>query len=140
MRKAGASEVIVASDLTFHAQVREMTGGDGAAAVIEIAGKPTFKSSVRSLRSGGRMVVVGNVDPGDVPFNPAMSILKELDFIGSAHATLSDLRKVVDLVARGEIAPDIEAYLPVAEAAKAHEMMEERTTSGRVVLVHGDGA
>ena len=140
LRKAGASEVIVAPDLTFHAQVREMTGGDGAAAVIEIAGKPTFKSSVRSLRSGGRMVVVGNVDPGDVPFNPAMSILKELDFIGSAHATLSDLRKVVDLVARGEIAPDIEAYLPVAEAAKAHEMMEERTTSGRVVLVHGDGA
>ena len=140
LRKAGASEVIVAPDLTFHAQVREMTGGDGAAAVIEIAGKPTFKSSVRSLRTGGRMVVVGNVDPGDVPFNPAMSILKELDFIGSAHATLSDLRKVVDLVARGEIAPDIEAYLPVAEAAKAHEMMEERTTSGRVVLVHGDGA
>lgn len=135
---AGAADVIVAPDFSFHKQVRELTSGNGADAVIEIAGKPTFNSSVRSLRGGGRMVVVGNVDPGAVPFNPAIAILKELDFIGSAHATLSDLKRVVDLVARGEIEPEISAFLPIEKVAEAHRMMEDRSTSGRVVLLHDD--
>lgn len=136
LRAAGATEVIVSPDMSFHKQVRDMTGGEGADAVIEIAGKPTFNSSVRSLRAGGRMVIVGNVDPGAVPLNPAMSILKELDFIGSAHATLADLKKVIDLVARGVIEPEIAAFVPAEEAARAHQIMEDRATSGRVVLTH----
>lgn len=138
LRAAGASEIVVSADMSFHRQVRDMTGGEGADAVIEIAGKPTFNSSVRSLRAGGRMVIVGNVEPGAVSLNPAMSILKELDFIGSAHATLADLQKVVDLVARGEIEPEIAAFVPVEEAARAHQMMEDRATSGRIVLTHED--
>jgi D-arabinose 1-dehydrogenase-like Zn-dependent alcohol dehydrogenase len=138
LRDSGAAEVIVAPDLSFHKAVRDLTGGEGADAVIEIAGKPTFNSSVRSLKAGGRMVIVGNLDPGNVPLNPAMAILKEIDFLGSAHATLFDLRKVVDLVVRGEIAPDIADFVPVQEVSRAHRMMEERKVSGRVVLLHDD--
>lgn len=136
LRAAGASEVIVAEDMNFHQRVRELTGGLGVDGVIEIAGRPTFHSSVRALRAGGRMVIVGNVDPGSVPLNPAMSILKELDFIGSAHATLDDLAKVIDLVERGKINPEIAEFVPVAEAERAHRIMEDRSVSGRVVLVH----
>jgi acryloyl-coenzyme A reductase len=136
LKAAGAAEVIVSRDFVFHREVRELTGGQGADAVIEIAGTPTFNSSVRSLRGGGRMVIVGNVDPGNVPLNPAMAILKELDFIGSAHATLSDLTRVIDLVARGEIEPEIAAFVPLSDVAEAHRIMEDRSTSGRVVLVH----
>jgi acryloyl-coenzyme A reductase len=137
LREVGATDVVVAPDHVFYKRVRELTGGEGAAAVIEIAGRPTFHSSARSLKAGGRMIVVGNVDPGDAPFNPALAILKELEFIGSAHATVADLEKVIDLVARGEIEPEIAAYIPIDEAARAHAIMEQRLTSGRVVLTHG---
>ena len=95
LRAAGADEVLVSPALDFHRAVRDLTGGQGADAVIEIAGRPTFAASVRALRAGGRMVIVGNVDPGPVPFNPAMAILREMEFIGSGHATLGDLQKVV---------------------------------------------
>ncbi|SEF15588.1 D-arabinose 1-dehydrogenase, Zn-dependent alcohol dehydrogenase family [Rhizobiales bacterium GAS191] len=138
LQDSGAAEVIVAPDLSFHKAVRDLTRGEGADAVIEVVGKPTFNSSVRSLKAGGRMVIVGNLDPGNVPLNPAMAILKEIDFLGSAHATLADLRKVVDLVVRGEIAPDIGDFVPVQEVSRAHRMMEERKVSGRVVLLHDD--
>jgi len=138
LRQAGASEIVVAPDMAFHKQIRELTGGEGADAVIEIAGKPSFNSSVRSIRAGGRMVIVGNVDPGSVQLNPAMAILKEIDLLGSAHATLADLKKVIDLVERGLIEPEIADFMPVEEAARAHRLMEERATSGRVVLVHKD--
>ena len=137
--EAGAADVIVAPDLSFHRQVRELTGGEGADCVIEIAGRPTFSSSVRSIKAGGRVVLVGNVDPGDVALNPALAVLKEIDFLGSAHATLADLARVIDLVARGEIEPEISAFVPAEEAGRAHAMMEERATAGRVILVHGGG-
>jgi acryloyl-coenzyme A reductase len=137
LHEAGASEVIVSVDLSFHKKVRELTGGEGVNAVIEIAGRPTFESSVRSIKAGGRMVLVGNVDPGPVPLNPAMAILKEIDFIGSAHATVADLQKVIDLVSSGEITPDIAEFVPIKDAAHAHRLMEERKATGRVVLVHG---
>jgi acryloyl-coenzyme A reductase len=140
LREAGAAEVIVAPDFNFHRQVRELTNGRGADGVIEIAGAPTFAASTRALRLGGRLVMVGNVAPGNVALNPAVSILREIDIIGSGHATVSDLQAVIDLVARGEIAPEIAARFPVEQAGEAHQLMESRGTTGRVLLMHAEAA
>ncbi len=136
LRAAGADEVVVTGDRPFHAAVRDLTAGQGVAAVIEITGTPTFGSSLRCLRPGGRLVVVGNVQPGNVPFNPAVGILKEIELVGSSHATLDDLVRVTDLVIRGRIRPEIAAVLNVAEAASGHEMVESKQHSGRIVLSH----
>jgi len=136
LRKAGADEVIVTPDCEFHERVRAATAGEGAAAVIEIAGAPTFASSIRSVRAGGRVVLVGNVAPGRVAFNPAVSILKEIEFIGSGHAVLTDLREVINLVEHQRLAPPIAATLPLTEAASAHRLLESRSTIGRYVLTH----
>jgi acryloyl-coenzyme A reductase len=133
---AGADEIIVSPELEFHKAVREKTDGEGADAVIEIVGARTFNSSIRSLRAGGRLVLVGNLAPGNVPLNPAMAVLKELQLIGSGHATLADLQAVMALVQRGRISPEVAARMPVAEAAQAHRLLDNRAISGRVVLLH----
>lgn len=137
LRAAGADEVIVTRDCLFHDQVRAASAGEGAAAVIEIAGKPTFHSSVRALRPGGRLVMVGNVDPGNVSLNPAISILKEIELIGSAHSVVSELVQVVDLVRRKRFVPLLAAVMPIRDAAAAHTLLEERSAIGRIVLTHG---
>ena len=134
IRAAGADAVIVSSDLPFHKAVKEETDGQGVAAVIEITGTPTFASSVRSLRPGGRLVVVGNVQPGAVPFNPTLGILKEIELVGSSHATLDDLVRVTELVASGRLRPYIAAVFDVENAGQGHAAMENRGTVGRVVL------
>lgn len=137
LKTAGADHVVIAGEGGgFHKEVRDLTDGVGVDCVLEIAGTPTFPSSVRALRAGGRMVVIGNVDPGNWPFNPALSILKELEFIGSAHATLNDLRKIIRIVAAGKVRPQIGRVMPVAQAAEAHRAMEAKEITGRVVLMH----
>jgi acryloyl-coenzyme A reductase len=75
--------------------------------------------------------------PGTVALNPAISILKEIELIGSAHAVVSDLLQVVDLVKRRRLAPLIAATMPIAQAAAAHGMLESRSAIGRIVLTHG---
>lgn len=136
LKLAGADHVVLAGEGSFHKEVRDLTDGAGVDCVLEIAGAPTFPSSVRTLRPGGRMVVVGTVDPGNWPFNPALSILKELEFIGSAHATLNDLRKIIRIVAEGKVKPQIGRVMPIAAAAEAHRAMEAKEITGRVVLMH----
>lgn len=137
LRAAGVDEVIVAPDNRFHEQVREASGGEGAAAVVEITGAPTFDSSIRCLRPGGRLVLVGNVSPGKVALNPAVSILKEIEVIGSAHAVFGDLTQVIDLVRRKRLSPIIAHTMLWTETAAAHRFVESRSSIGRVVLTHG---
>ena len=137
LKEAGAHHVIAAPEGQFHKMVRELTDGVGVDAVIEIAGKPTFASSLRSLAPGGRLVAVGNVQPGSVQLNPALPILKEIEVVGSGHALVSDLRRVVDLVASGLVRPRIAERIPVRDAAQAHALLGAHTVSGRVVLTHG---
>jgi acryloyl-coenzyme A reductase len=80
------------------------------------------------------LVMVGNVDPGSVEFNPALAILKEIEILGSGHGSVSDLSDVIDLVAEGKIMPEIAAFASPKEVSRAHTMMEERSVAGRVIL------
>lgn len=132
---AGADAVLICGADGFHKALKA-SDPNGADAVIEIAGAVTFASSLRCLKPGGRLVLVGNVEPRGVQLNPGLAILRELEIIGSCHATVADLHKVVDLVRRGLIAPEIGAVMPVAQAAAAHRLLQDRQTSGRIVLTH----
>lgn len=136
VREAGADEVLVAGDEPFHPEVRKLTGGRGVEAAIEIAGTPTFRSSVGSLVAGGRLVAVGNVKPGTAPFNPAIAILKEIEIVGSGHALVSDLQRLVAMLERGLLRPRIAKRFKLANADQAHEALADRSLSGRIVLVH----
>jgi len=136
LRDAGAAAVIVSPDQQFHEQVRVLTRGAGADGVIEIAGSPTFRSSIRSLRAGGRLVFVGNVVPGPVHLNPAVPILKEIELVGSGHVTRADLERVLQLVADGRISPTIAARFPRDDAIEAHRRLDDRSSTGRMVLLH----
>ncbi len=50
-----------------------------------------------------------------------------------------DLTAVLDLLARGEIAPVIGKRLALSEAAHAHDLLERSTVTGKIVLICADG-
>lgn len=134
LRQAGADEILVASDLQFAQSVKSLTKGHGVDVVLEIIGSLTFKESVRSLAVGGRLVMVGNLETRPVDFMPGLMILKELEFIGSYATTPDELTQAFHLVEVGSIKPMLAATLPLAQAAKAHEMLFEREVTGRLAL------
>jgi acryloyl-coenzyme A reductase len=103
LREAGAHHVLTMSADGFHRGVRDLAGGAGADAVIEIAGVATFDSSLRSLAPGDRLVTVGNIQPGTAPLHRALTILKEIEIVGSGHALVADLARLIELVTRGRV-------------------------------------
>ena len=132
LRAAGADEVVVtAGDVP--GTVKRLTSG-GADLVVETVGARAFDASVRSLRPGGRVVLVGNVDGRDIRLQPGLAILKELEVIASAGCTRPELREVLALVEAGAVRPEISSVLPLSAAAEAHGLVERRAATGRVVL------
>ena len=131
---AGADEVVVAPDLEFAAEVRRLTGGDGAQVAIEIVGSATFAQTVKVMAPGGRVVVVGNLESGTISLNPGLVIVKELEIIGAYATTAGELETALGLTHAGKLSPYVSDVLPLGDAAKAHARLENREVAGRLVL------
>lgn len=135
----GADDVIVAPDLRFARRVKELTAGVGADAVLEIVGALTMPESLHAVRTGGRVVVLGNVDGRPSEVRPAHLIMKEISLIGTKSCTEAELAEVMALLSEGRLTLDITEARPLSAAAEIHREMEKRAVAGRIVMrVHGE--
>lgn len=126
----GADEVIVSAPDAIHKQVVPTVH-----LALDLVGVPTINSAMRTLRPGGRLVVVGNVTQERVEVNPGYLIVKEITLAGSALASRDDLRQVFAWVAEGKLRPVIAGRRPLEEAAAAQAALSDKRIIGRQVLV-----
>ena len=142
-RGAGADEVVVGYE-GFAERVRELSGGEGAAVVYDGVGRTTFAAGLTALRPTGRMVVYGAAsgqpDPLQVQQLAAHgSLYVQRPTLATYTRTPQLLRElagaVLDLVAAGRLDVRIGARHPLADARRAHEDLEGRRTTGKVLLL-----
>jgi NADPH2:quinone reductase len=143
-RKAGAEEVVVYTKADFEAEARRITGGEGTSVVYDSVGKDTFDRSLKCLRRRGMMVLFGQssgpvppVDPQRLASGGSLYLTRPTlgSYITTRNELLSRAGAVLDMVRKGELEVRIEAELPLAQAAKAHEMLASRKTTGKIILV-----
>ncbi|MGX6448511.1 NADPH:quinone oxidoreductase family protein [Patulibacter sp. S7RM1-6] len=141
-RRCGADEV-VRSDGPWLDEVRARTDGRGVHVVIDPVGGDRFTDSLRSLRIGGRLVVVGFTG-GSIPtMKVNRLLLRNLTVTGIAMDVMEreqpgTLRRVRDAVQgladAGAIRPLVGARYPFDRAADALRALEERAAIGKVVV------
>ncbi|MBX3093759.1 MAG: alcohol dehydrogenase catalytic domain-containing protein [Cryobacterium sp.] len=130
---AGASDVIVDPDRRFAEELRTRHGRR-ADLVCDVVGAPTLRESLRSVRTGGRVVVVGNVLGTEATIPPAYLILKEISLLGTKSCTRQEMLAVLELVRAGTIsASDVDIH-PFSEIPALHQQMEREGISGRAVV------
>lgn len=134
LEAAGASEVVVAPELEFASEIKVRTGGHGADAVVDIVGARTLQASIHAVRSGGRVIVLGNVNGLAAEIRPAHFILKEIDLIGTKSCTTGDIDAAMALISSGDLAVDVGEQIPLARAADLHRRMESNTGAGRLLI------
>lgn len=140
-REAGADEV-VRSDGPWKDQAKEISGG-GVDVVVDPVGGDRFTDSLRSLREGGRVIVVGFTG-GSIPeVRVNRLLLNNTEVIGSGWGAYvlgkPDLnREIGDAVDRlirdGSIRPRVGARFALEQAADALELIDGRRATGKVVL------
>lgn len=144
-RQAGADQVTGYEE--FRTVTREVTGGAGAAAVYDGVGQATFDDSLASLRPRGYMVLYG-ASSGPVPpfelqrLNTGGSLFITRPTLASYIATRDELlRRAYDLfrwIADGKLTVRIGNRYPLAGAARAHEDLASRRTTGKLLLLPGE--
>ena len=142
-RDAGASDVIVYSRVDFDTEARRLTGGRGVDVVYDSVGAATFDRSLNALRPRGMLVLFGNSSGQVPPFDPYILGAKGSLFLTRpgllAHlATRDEILEragaVFDWVMKGEMRVRIDRVLPLEDAGRAHELLESRQTTGKMLL------
>lgn len=118
----------------FVAECKKLTDKRGVDAVIEHVGGDVFAASIRAVRAGGRIVTCG----ATAGFHPAIDLrhifFRQVEVLGSTMGSKADLLVVLGHIAAGRLSPVVHDVLPLARAADAHRLLEERKAFGRVVL------
>lgn len=107
-----------------------------ADAVLDTVAGPLFEPLVNALRANGRYCIIGAVAGGAVHFD-AWSLLDGRTLTGYTTEDVSgeDLRSATRELLDLNLTVPAPTVLPLAEAARAHALLEQRAVRGRVVLV-----
>ena len=115
-------------------EVRNWTNKRGVDIVIDHVGTNTWKSSVQSLCRGGKLVTCGATTGYTAEIDLRVLFFKQLSLLGSTMGTMDEMRDAWEAVNRGQIRPVIDRVLPMSQLAEAHELIETRSITGKIVL------
>lgn len=141
----GADLAIDHREQDFVALVREASGGAGADVVLDVVGAAYLTDNVRVLARGGRLVVIGlqRGRRGELDLATLMSrratvtgtTLRSRPAAEKAAVVTAVRDHVWPMVDDGRVRPLIHARIPLAEAQRAHDLLESGDVFGKVLLV-----
>jgi NADPH2:quinone reductase len=140
-RDAGADHV-VRSDGAWKDEAKQLSDG-GVDVVLDPVGGDRFTDSLRSLRAGGRVVVVGFAG-GSIPeVKVNRLLLGNTDVVGSSwgsyamtnHNAAREIgAALADMIAAGFVRPLVSERFPLEQASEALQLLDRREALGKIVL------
>ena len=133
-RELGADEVVNYTREDWPKEIRRLTQKRGVDVVFEHTGAATWPGSVLSLKKDGRLVTCGATSGFDARTDLRQVFYRHLNLLGSFMGSKAELLDALKFVERGRIRPVIDRTLPLSEARRAHELMQDRAQFGKLVL------
>jgi NADPH2:quinone reductase len=143
-REAGATDVILYTEVDFEVETKRLTDGAGVEVVYDSVGRTTFAKSLNCLARRGVMVLFGQSSGPVEPFDPQVlnrkgSLFLTRPTIGHYTATRRELLQrasaVLHGIADGNLSVRIGGEFPLAQASEAHRRLESRRTTGKLLLL-----
>ncbi len=132
--RLGATDLIPRGDGDWGRAVFQLTGRRGVDIVVDNVGAPTYHTSLRSLKKGGRLLTVGNTGGAKFEFDNRLMFGKHLSIIGSTMGTHQDFRTVMGLLYSGRLEAIVDTVYPLEEGPRALGRLEEGDVTGKLVL------
>ena len=115
-------------------EVRKIKNKEGVDIVVEHVGAATWDESLRSLKSGGKLVTCGATTGSSVGMDLRHLFARQLTLLGSYMGTMSELHEVLGHVFAGRLKPVVDRIFPLSEIRAAHEYLEKSQMFGKIVL------
>lgn len=143
-RAAGADDVVVLADGDFRTAVQDLTGGRGVDVVLDVVGGELFTDSLRVLKEGGRLLVVGFAAGQGIPeVKVNRLLLNNVDVRGVGWGAYAMARPgymqrqwhaLVPMIESGVVRPPIGATYDLDGFGRALADMDERRALGKLVV------
>ncbi|CAL2243393.1 unnamed protein product [Prunus armeniaca] len=142
-KEDGCHHVIIYKEEDFVARVKEITSDNGVEVVYDSVGKDTFEGSLACLKTRGYMVSFGQSSGAPDPVPLSTIAVKSLfltrprlfNYAVTRDELLEMAGEVFGNVQSGVLRVRVNHTYPLSQAAQAHEDLENRKTSGSVVLI-----
>jgi NADPH2:quinone reductase len=143
-RDAGADEIIFYTQTDFEPETKRLTGGKGVDVVFDSVGKTTFEKGLNVLRPRGMMVLFGGSSGAAPAFDPILLTQKGSLFltrpslnhyIVTREELMARAEAVFGMIAARKLKLRIEHTYKLADAAQAHQDLEGRKTTGKLLLI-----
>ena len=115
--------------------VMALTDDKGADVIFNSVGSKFLKSSVSSLKHGGRILMMGELLGGNASLNTSDLLFKNGSIIGSTGASRPHIQTAINMVRGGNVVPVIGGMYPFHDIQEAFHLMKNRASVGRLVLI-----
>jgi NADPH2:quinone reductase len=140
--KAGATHMVNYSHEDVKAKVDKLTDGKGVIAVFDGVGKSTFDLSLDVLARKGSLVTFGNASGAPAPVEVKRLTGKNIKLsrptLFNAIVTREEFEgytnELFDFILKDGLDTKIHEVYPLSEVARAHEDLEGRKTTGKLLL------
>jgi NADPH2:quinone reductase len=141
--RARGLDTVLTPDEDLPEVVRKVSGGHGARVVYDGVGQSTWNASLDSLARFGLMVSfgmasgpVGPIDLAALQSRGSLFVTRPsvFDHMARRDDLIAASSRLFDLVSEGVIAPQAPTRFALADAAQAHQALEDRATTGAIVL------
>ncbi len=129
----GADQVIVSPDNQYAAEVWKLTQKQGVQVALDNTAV-SLPETLRGMTHGGRVILLGNINPHDINISPGLLIGRRLSLQGSGSATLAEVNQSLALISSGIIKPIIHQVMAFNDVSAAHHLLETSDITGRIVL------
>ena len=141
----GADVVVDHRAEDFVTRAKEATDGRGVDVILDVIGAAYLSRNLDALATGGRLAVIGMQKGQRAELNLGTLLTKRATVLGTTLrsrppaekaaivATVHD--RVWPMIAGGQVAPVVHARIPLAEATRAHRLLEAGEVFGTLVLV-----
>jgi NADPH:quinone reductase-like Zn-dependent oxidoreductase len=134
-RALGASETVnYKTHPDWEKKVRELTGGAGADHVVEVGGGGTFAKSVRAVRVGGQISLIGVLAGATTDVNLAPILMQNIRVQGVIVGSRETFEQLLRAVTQHQLRPVVDRVFPFAEARAAFDHMAGQGHFGKIVV------
>jgi NADPH2:quinone reductase len=140
----GADHAINYKDSDWESLIGELTGGKGVDVVLDMVAGPYMQKNINVLGRDGRYVIIAFLQGPSAELNMRAVLGKRLTITGSTLRPQTTVEKaaiaknleekVLPILESGKVRPIIHATFPLAEAGRAHALMESSQHMGKIVL------
>ncbi len=141
-KEAGVDEVILYTKQNFATEVKRLTNGHGADLIIDGVGKTTFAGNLEAAALRGNIVIFGAASGPADPISPNDLMSRSLtisggmlfNYILTQEELLNRAKSVIEGIKKGWLKLHIDHVFPLEKAAEAHKKLEERKSSGKILI------